>query len=147
MTDKGRLSPIQKPRTKEELELEIKREESKRFIKEKFYPAVAAATQSVDEATALLQAAGELIMGEAMQVMKTMKIKDVKNIIVRKLAPNDERLLEIETLIGIFDEKTLFDARVDLQHMQSLIEQVKIDMARSKKLSDIDVPWDKYLQK
>lgn len=140
-------SPIQKPKTREELELEVKREESKRFIMTKFYPAVAAATTSVDEASALLQAAGELIMGEAMNVMKTMKISDVKNIIVRKLAPNDERLLEIEALIALFDEKTLFDARVSLQNMQSLIEQIKIDMAREKKLQDIDVPWDKYLKK
>lgn len=138
-------SPIQHPKSKEELELEIKREESKRFIKEKFYPAVAAATVSVDEATSLLQAAGELIMGEAMQVMKTMKIKDVRNILVRKLAPNDERLLEIEALIGLFDEKTLFDARVSLQNMQSVVEQMKIDAMRKAKLSEMTPDWDRYL--
>lgn len=138
-------SPIQHPKTAQELNIELRREENKRFIKEKFYPAVAAATVSVDEATALLQAAGELIMAEAMNVMKTTKIKDVKNIIVRKLAPNDERLLEIEALVGLFDEMTLFDTRSNLEHMKAVVEQMKIDAMRKTTLKDMEPDWDRYL--
>ncbi len=144
MVKKGaKKSPV----TKEQLYQEQERAHKRRFIQEQFFPALASATESVDEAGYLLQAMTALVMEEAMETLKTTRMRDVRNRIVKKLTPNDERLLSIEHLVTLFDGQTLFDARGNFEGMKSVLEQVKIDEMSSRKLTDVKVNWERYLTK
>ncbi len=135
------------PVTKEQLYQQQERAHKRKFIQEQFFPALTSATESVDEAGYLLQAATGLIMEEAMETLKSKKMAEVRNRIVKKLCPNDERLLQIEKLITLFDKQTLFEARGNFEGMKSVIEQCKIDEMRGKKLAALKVDWERYLTK
>lgn len=135
------------PVTKEQLEQQQRNNEKREFIKNKLFPALVSATISVDEATFLLQALVALIMEEAMETLRSKKMDEIKGRIVKKLCPNDERLLQIEHLVGLFDDLTLFDARGHVEGIKAVIEQMKIDEMQSRKLDTLKVNWERYLTK
>jgi len=139
----AKVSPI----TKEQLYNEQERKHKQIFIKEKFYPALCDATISVDEAGFLLQAMTSLIMEEAMNTLRTTRMKQVRSSMVKKLTKGDERVLQIESLISLFDGLTLFDTRAYVEGMKAVIEQMKIDEMASRKLDSLKVNWDRYLTK
>lgn len=133
------------PLTKEEVKRDFKRAQDRKLIKEQFYPALVEATVSVDEAQMLLQAAVSLIMEEAMEKLRTTLVADIRNRLVKKLAPNDERLLQIEKLIDIFHDHTLFEARGHFESMKAVIEQMKMDEMQKRKLDTLIPDWERYL--
>lgn len=136
---------MKSPLTPEDIKRDWKRAQDRKLIKERFYPALVEATISVDEAQMLLQAATSLIMEEAMEKLRSTSMKDIKNRMIKKLAPNDERVLQIEKLLGIFDDHTLFDARGHFESMRAVIEQMKIDEMQKRKLDTLVPDWDRYL--
>lgn len=133
------------PLTKEDVERDFKRAQARKLIKEKFYPALVEATISVDEATMLLQAATSLIMEEAMEKLRTTKMSEIRNRLVKKLAPNDERILQIEKLVDVFTDNSLFEARGHFESMRAVIEQMKTDEMQKRKLDTLVPDWDRYL--
>ena len=133
------------PVTKESLANEMRLNQSRALIKDKFYPALQEATESVDEAQMLMQAAVSLIMEEAMETLRTTKIKDIRSRLVSKLAPNDERLLQIEKLIDVFKDSSLFETRGHFESMRAVINQMQQDEMRSRKLDTFIPNWDRYL--
>lgn len=135
------------PVTKEELLRQQKLTQQRKFIIEQFFPALKEATVSIDEATQLLNATTSLIMEEAMEVLRTKKMAEVRNRIVKKLCPNDERLLAIEHLIDLFEKQTLFEVRLNIEGLKAAIEQMKIDEMRSRKLDTLKEDWDRYLNR
>lgn len=142
----SKKSPIQRnPKTKEQIAGEMKRNQSRTFIKESFYPALKDATISVDEAGMLLQATVALIMEEAMDTLRAKKMKEIRNRIVEKLCPDDERLLKIEALISLFDNQSLFETRGHLESMRALITQMQSDEMKSRGLDTMNPDWDRYL--
>ncbi len=135
------------PVTKEQLYQEQERKHKQVFIKEKFYPALCEATVSVDESGMLLQAVTALIMEEAMETLRSTKMRDVKSRIVKKLTGDDERVPQIQRLIELFDGMTLFDTRAYVEGMKAVIEQMKIDEMSSRKLETLKADWARYLVK
>ena len=135
------------PVTKEQLFQPQENAYKKAFIKEKFYPALVGATVSVDEAGQLLQATISLIMEEAMETLRSKQMHEIRNRIVKKLCPDNERLLAIEELVSLFDKQTLFDARSNLEGMKAVLEQMKIDEMTKRGLDTLKVDWDRYLTK
>lgn len=141
-----RKSPIQRTnKTKEQLEFELKVAAKRKLIIESFYPALVEATESVDEASMLLSATVSLIMEEAMNTLREKKLEEIRSRIVKKLCPNDERLLKIENLMGIFDKLSLFETRGHFESMKSVIEQMKIEDMQGRKLDSLNPKWEKYL--
>ncbi len=144
MAKKGsKRSPI----SKDALWKEQENKERRQFIIEQFFPALKDATISVDEAGFLLQGIVSLIMEEAMETLKSTRMRDIRSRIVKKLCPNDERLLSIGLLVELFDSQTLFEARGNFEGMRAILEQVKLDEMRAKKLGDIKMEWERYLTK
>jgi len=133
------------PRSKEEIAREMKLKADRQLIKEEFFPALKEATISIDEASQLLSATVAVIMEEAMAVLKEKTIKQIKGKLVKKLCPDDERLLQIEKLISIFDGKTLFDARGHFEAMKAVISQMMNDEMRNRKLDSLKEDWGRYL--
>ncbi len=139
-------SPIKiVPRTADQIQRDNEIARKRKFIIDKFFPALKEATISVDESTMLLQATVALVMEEAMETLRTKKVKDIKNRLIKRLAPNDERLLQIERLIGLFDDLTLFETRGHFESMKAVIEQMKIDEMQARKLDSFTIDWDRML--
>lgn len=147
MIRKGaRKSPIQRtPKTKEELERELRLNKNRAFVKDIFYPALEEATISVDEASMLLQALISLIMEEAMETLKNTEMSQISGRLVSKLTSDNERVLAIEKLVNAFKGQTLFEARGNIEGMNAVISQMKIDEMQNRTLSSMNVNWDKYL--
>ncbi len=135
------------PLTKEELYKQQEDNYKKDFIKNKFYPALVGATKSVDEAGFLLQAITSLVMEEAMETLRSRKMREIHSRIVKKLCPNHEREIDIDAMVSLFDKMTLFDARANFEGMKAVIEQMKIDDMSNRSLSTLKADWDRYLTK
>lgn len=133
------------PLTKEEVQRDYKRAQDRKLIKERFYPALVDATISVDEAQMLLQAANSLIMEEAMEILRIKKMDEIKNRVVRKLCPDDTRLLKIENLISVFDGMSLFEVRGHFESMGAVLRQMTTDEMRNRPLSSMNPAWERYL--
>ncbi len=142
MAKKGtKKSPITTEQLYQQQELKYKRE----FIEHKFYPALKEATVSIDETTALLNAAASLIMEEAMNTLRTVKMGDIRSRLVKKLCPDHDRELSIEALLSLFDKQTLFETRGHLESMKQVISQMQMDEMRERKLVTLKEDWDRYL--
>ncbi len=135
------------PLTKDELFMQQERMYERQFVKEKFYPALVNATKSVDEASMLLQAITALIMEEAMAVLKEKNMKEIRNRIIKKLDPDSERGLSMETLVTLFDKQTLFKARSYIEGMKAVLEQMKIEDMQSRGLETLKPNWERFLNK
>ncbi len=133
------------PLTKEQLlqQEDIKRK--RKIIIEQFYPALKGATISIDEALQLLNAAGALIMEDALEKLRVTHMREIKSRLVKKLCPNHEREVAIEHLLGVFDDLTLFETRGHLENMRRVIEQMKMDEMRDRKLDSLKEDWNRYL--
>lgn len=134
-------SPVTKDQLIRDQELRRKRA----IIVDKFFPALVEATISIDEAKMLLQAATSLIMEEVMQTMRERKFKEIKGRLVKKLCSNDERLLQIEKLLDIFDNETLFVSRELIEGMKAAIEQMTLDEMMNRKLDTLKPDWNRML--
>lgn len=144
MVKKGtKKSPI----TKEQLLQQQEANYRKEFIKNKFYPALVAATVSVDEASMLLGAMTSLVMEEAMETLRSTKMSEIRSRITKKLTGDNDRVVVVENLVALFDKQTLFDARSNFEGMKAVIEQMKIDDMQNRKLDTLKVDWDRYLTK
>lgn len=141
-------SPIQHvPKTKEQLLHEAKLNAKRVLIKERFYPALVEATDSVEEAGMLLGAISQLIMAEAMETLNSKKMDEIKKKVAHKLTQEQggEGILQMEKLLDVFDGLSLFETRVHMESMKSVIEQMKIEEFQARKLADMHPLWDKYL--
>ncbi len=135
------------PLSKDELWRQQENKEKRQFIIEHFFPALRDTTKSVDEAAFLLQGVVSLIMEEAMEALKSTRMREIRQRLIEKLCPEGERLLSIEHLITLFDSQTLFEARGNIEGMKAVIEQVKIDEMQKKPLADVEMNWERYLNK
>jgi hypothetical protein len=132
-------------KTEAEILKDMEMARKRTFIKESFYPALEKATVSVDEAAMLMQAVVALIMEEAMQTLRDKKMGAIKERLIKKLCPQDERLGAITTLVEQFDTQTLFEARGHFESMKQVIEQMKMDEMQNRPLSSLQANWDRYL--
>lgn len=134
------------PLTQEEVQRDFKRAQDRKLIKERFYPALVDATISVDEAQMLLQAVTSLIMEEAMDTLRATHMKDIRSRLVGKLTKDNERVLQIESLIDVFNDHTLFDARGHFESMRAVIQQMQTDEMQKRSLSTLTPDWGRYLK-
>ena len=136
-----------KPRTKEQIERDLKIEAKRKLIKEQFYPALKECGYSVEETGMLLGAISQLIMAEAMEALHAMKMGEIKSKVVKKLTQEQEGKgsLEIERLLDVFKGQSLFETRGHIESMKSVIEQMKIEDFQSRNLDTLTPQWDKYL--
>lgn len=144
----SRKSPLQLQRehkTPDQVQKEFLITQKRAFIKDKFYPALEAATVSADEASQLLSAIVALIMEEAMEKLRTTEMEEIRGRLVAKLCSDDQRILQIEKLVDSFKGMTLFEARGHCESMKAVISQMTIDEMRNRTLTSLNVQWDRYL--
>lgn len=137
-------SPIQ-PKSKEQIarEMEIKRKRV--IVVDKFFPALAKATISIDEARMFVSATTSFIMEAVMDTMRQRKFSEISERVLKGLSPDGERKEEISALLDIFSGETLFVSREIIEGAKQAIDQAINDEMRERKLNDIKFNWDKYL--
>lgn len=137
-------SPIQ-PRTKEQILRDVEIARKRKIVTEKFFPALTAATVSVDEARMLVSATTSLIMEAAMAVLKEKTFKDIEEDVFKKLCPDGERAEEIRDLLKVFSDETLFVSREIIEGAKQAIDQMVNDEMRSRSLATLKADWNRYL--
>src|SRR4051812_15490921 len=134
-------------KTKEQIAREIEVARKGKIVVNTFYPALVAATISVDEAKMLLQGIASLMMEEVMKTMKERTFGEITPELLKVLTKDGERVGEITELLASLEKENLFVAREIIEGMNNAIAQMVQDDLTKKKLSDFDPDWDRMLSK
>jgi len=130
-------------KTKEEVLADMKKnvdfQKKMTFIKEKFWPALCEASQNIEDAGILLQGFGNMIMQEFLGMMKERKLTDLK--LQLKLDVQNDKYLENQKLLELFEDLNVFEAREYIEGMRSEIETFKADEMKSRPLSSLKTKW------
>ncbi len=141
MKKRNKKSPV----TKEQLARQQEVARKRKIIVEEFYPALVQATVSVDEAKMLISAASSLLMEDVLQTMKERKFDEIYEKLVRRLTPDDVRLLEIEKLFATLKGENLFVAREIIEGMSRAIEHMVLKDLQGRKLDTLNADWQTML--
>ncbi len=133
------------PVTKEQLARQQEVARKRKIIVEEFYPALVQATVSVDEAKMLISAASSLLMEDVLQTMKERKFDEIYEKLVRRLTPDDVRLLEIEKLFATLKGENLFVAREIIEGISRAIEHMVLKDLQGRKLDTLNADWQTML--
>lgn len=117
------------------------------IVTDKFFPALVAASVSVDEAKQLLGATTALLMEDVLQTMKERKFEDVLDRLVKRLCPDGSREKEVEALLKILVGENLFVAREIVEGMTNAIDQMILEDMQSRTLNSFTPDWEKYLNR
>ena len=117
------------------------------LAKDKFYPALVAATVSVDEAKMLLQSISSIIMEDALKVLRERKVSDVKERLIKTLCPNGDREKEITALIEVLNSETLFDTKAQVEGMTNVIDYMIRTEMQGRTLNSFTPDWDLMMAK
>lgn len=146
MDKRLKKSPITvQPRTKEQIERDTEIARKRKIVVTQFYPALVEATSSVDEAKMLLQSIASLTMEEVLNTMKERKFTEILDRVLKKLTPDDIRLLQVEKLLETMRYENLFVAREIVEGMQRAISQMQHDEDKARPLDALKPDWDRYL--
>jgi len=146
MAKKLEKSPIKvQPRTKEQIARDMEVARKRKIVVEKFYPALGQATISVDEAKMLIQAISSSIMEEVLATMRERKLDAIYGRLVKRLAPDGARQLQIEALLNTIRDENLFVAREIVEGMQRAIAQMLHDEEKGRKLESLKPDWNRML--
>lgn len=132
--------------TKEQIAQQMKINSQQDLIEKTVFPAVVAATTSIDEAKMLLRAISTSIMEESMKVLRETKMSDIREGLVKKLT-QEGRVEEIDALLKSLDDQTLFDSRMLVEGLNSAIEQMILDEMRGRTLRSLDVDWKRVFNR
>lgn len=133
-------------RTKEEIAAQLKVNAQQDLIEKTVFPAVVAATTSIDEAKMLLKAITASIMEESLKVLRETKMKDIRERLVKKLT-EEGREKEVDALLSSLDDQTLFESRMLIEGLNSAIEQMVLDEMRKRTLNSLDFDWNRVFQR
>lgn len=133
----------QAPKTKEQLLSELRSNSEfivkMKFIKEEFYPALLAASTSIDDAQQLLTGFNTAIMQEFLALMKETKMSDMG--LASKLDAMNPLLTESVALLNLFKDMTIFEAKEHIENMRNEVETFLLDEKRTRTLADLPTKW------
>lgn len=124
-------------------EVERKRD----IIVNKFYPALVAATISVDEAKALIQAMGTCLMEQVLKTMKERQFSEIAPQLLSILCSDGERKDEVTTVLESLSTENLFTAREIIEGMTGAIERMILTDMQNRTLSTLSPNWELFLNK
>lgn len=130
-------------KSKDELMKELKKNaqfiEKMQFAKEKFYPAIVAASRNVEDAQQFLSSINTVLMQEFLGRMKEIKMSDMK--LIEKLDAKDEKHDEIVALLSLFNDVSVFEAKDQIESMRSEIQLFINEDMRSRTLDTLKTRW------
>ena len=137
------MSKKQKFRSKEELIKDLKDnkkfQEKMSFTRDKFYPALARASRSIDDAQQQLYMINTMVMQKFLGKMKEFKFKDMG--MVEILSKEDSKYHEVKEMLELFDDYSVFDAKDIMEGMKSEITLFLNEENKSRSLEDLKTKW------
>lgn len=109
------------------------------FVREKFWPALMESSASIDDASILLAGFNTTLMQEFLALMKEKTMKDL-NLSV-KLDPTDDKFLENQKLLELFNDMSVFDAKDLIEGMKNEIQLFITEELKTRPLSTLKPTW------
>jgi hypothetical protein len=110
-----------------------------KFAKEQFYPAVVDLGVSVDETKMFLSSINNVLMEKFLQRMKELTFKDLD--LIGGLDPKGENFDKYKTLLALFDDMSVFEAKEHLESMRNDIDIWITDEMRERKMDSVKARW------
>lgn len=136
-------TPKQVIKTKEEVIAQLRKNQDfvkkMKFTKEVHYPALCAATNSIEDATQFLSSITNIILEKGLQLMKEKKMIDIK--LFDSLDSADPKHEELKTLVHLFDDISLYDAKELLEGMKMEINMFVTRENEKRLLKDLTTQW------
>lgn len=133
----------QQHKSKEEMLADLKKNGEfimkMKFIREKFYPALIDATDTIEDATMLLYGFNANMMEQFLGFMKEKKVSDLKlEDKLDKQSPKHEKHL---ALLNLFQDMNIFTAKEYIEGLRNEIEAFKMDYFKEKSLAELKTRW------
>lgn len=130
-------------KTREELIADLKNNKDfqvkMKFTKEVFYPALSNATTSIEDALQNLSIINSFIMEKFLGFMKEKKMSDIN--IIDSLSKDDAHYYEMKTMLELFNDYSIFEAKELLEGMRAEIQLFLSEENKSRTLHDLKVKW------
>lgn len=131
------------PKTQEQMLRDLKQNAEflakMKFIKEQFYPALINATTSIEDALQNLTIINSVMMEKFLGAMKEKKFKDID--IYTNLSKSDPKHDQLETMLHLFDDMTIFEAKEYLEGMKHEIALFQLEESRERTLESLKAKW------
>ncbi len=115
------------------------------FIKFELWPALCEASESIEDAGILLTGFNNQIMESFLELMKERTIADLE--LETKLDTKSLKYAENMKLLNLFQDHTVFDAKMQLEGIKGEIETFKHDEMSERPLSSLKTKWiDEYMK-
>lgn len=136
------------PKSKEQILKHIKSnvdfQKRMTFVKEKFWPALLTASSSIEDAKMLLEGFNTAIMQEFLTKMKVTKLSEL--MLATKLDAMNDKFLENQQLLALFEGLSVFDAKDYIEGMRNEIDTFLADEMKARPLSSLKVKWIDQVQ-
>lgn len=109
------------------------------FVREKLYPAVVDMGESVDDTKMFLSSINNVLMEKFLGKMKELTFKDLQ--IIGGLDEKGEKFDKYRSLLSLFDDMSVFDAKDYLEGMRNEIDTWVNDELKEKPMSELKVKW------
>lgn len=130
-------------KTREQLLAELKGnqkfQEKMKFTREMFYPALVKASVSIDDAQQLLYMINTMVMEKFLGLMREKTFKDLA--MEDKLNPKDPQYSNIKSLLDLFADMTVFDAKDLIEGMRNEINLFINEENKTRTLDQLKVKW------
>lgn len=126
-------------KSKAEIEQELKRitrtKVLRAFVKDKFYPHLIKASNSIDDAKFLTSSLGNMVMEQFLGLMKDMKFSELK--LIEKLDPKADKHEEYKAMIELFNDESVYDTRELIEGMKNEIQMNIDNELKERKLESL----------
>jgi len=110
-----------------------------KFIKETFFPALCAASQSIDDAQILLTGFNNQVMQAFLGKMKEVYVKDLQ--LDAQLDKDNPKYAENQILVAHFQEMPVFEAKELIEGMKNEITLFLTEENKKRPLSELQTKW------
>ncbi len=109
------------------------------FVKNKFYPALVDASRNIDDAQTFVASLSTMMMQKFLELMKERKFSDLK--LTDILDPKDEKHDSLASMLDLFKDMTVFDAKELIEGMKQEITLFINEEMKGRTLDTLKTSW------
>ncbi len=111
----------------------------RKFVRDEFFPALCASTNSINDADIFLQTFNTMLMENFLQIMKTMQFSDLK--LTDQLDPKSPKHAEISKMVHLFDTMTVRETQDIVEGMKNELRDLYRRETMSRPLDSLKTNW------
>lgn len=130
-------------KTKEQIlatmQSQARAEVNRKFVREKFFPALCEASDNINDADIFLQSFSSMVMESFLSMKKEKKFSDLK--LEEKLDSKSPKYEALKNVIAIFNTKGLQEAEELIDGMKEEIRMYYREEMKTRSLSTLKTKW------